>query len=585
MDAQTEPNPLTDSPTAVPQAMLYPAWKSLISWGNGGLERIRRSRRLQIGLVASGVGILGLFLIVLLNAGDRSTETRSAETRSAESRSAESRSTGSQTIEVADSDPVSSPPSAANSPATKPVDRSSSAEALGNLSENKKAREATKQSRETVDHLIPAPTTTIPMTIPADTALDPARQATLDPATAQTQNSMPNLPPESAIAESPASIPADPADLAGPADPATRATPAAALPTASTVDSTASPLASAATASGAQAGSRLKTGGVRTRSELRTGVPDRYTDEHCWALLQRYGVLIPPGADILEVNGEPIAVSGLEPISRVRGPYLLLPKGEHLVRFRMNQPALRVQIEGHFGDEYAMMREFFGVAEDIQTDWLTDRARRAYDVHRTGFLLNFEGAAYAAKEDWAAAERKFRRTLAVQPTFSPAHLNLAHCLARRGDQAGAAREVRLAQQFNVGNLFGLQAAIDSLVRDWKVEEESASPLILPLAEYQAATKLTEVDQRMIALLQGISKYAVQPSDRAKVLNNLAVHFADRQQADLSLEYFRDALQAARGDSASRSNLVRHMFSQMEAVCRTAGYAEAEEYAAMQRRTR
>jgi len=329
-------------------------------------------------------------------------------------------------------------------------------------------------------------------------------------------------------------------------------------------------------------GSSLRAGVGSGPNAIRSGQTNRYTDEHCFELQRQYGVRVPPNATMIEVNGAPLPVTGVNDFGQVRGPFVLLPQGEHVVRFQPGGTLTQVEIGAHFFDEYEAMRQFFGVGSQLRTDWLSDRGAQAYDVHRTPFLLNLQGAGYAAEGQWEAAERKFRRALSTNPSFSPAHLNLAHCLARRGAHAEAMREVQLAGAFNVGNVYGLQAVIVKQDSSGTMQGASGFATTLDVAAYVSAEPLADVDRRMVAFLQGISKYAVERQERVKILNNLAVHFADSRRTELALEYFRDALLVAKSAGAAREPLVRKILSHMETACRDARFAEADEYALMQR---
>ena len=86
---------------------------------------------------------------------------------------------------------------------------------------------------------------------------------------------------------------------------------------------------------------------------------------------------------------------------------------------------------------------------------------------------------------------------------------------------------------------------------------------------------------MRALLEGISKYAVEDAERAKILNNLAVHFADRGRPERALHHFREALAVLKLAGPERFELAARVFANMSRVCRKAGFDEADEYEQMQ----
>lgn len=310
------------------------------------------------------------------------------------------------------------------------------------------------------------------------------------------------------------------------------------------------------------------------------GVSTVYTDRDCRLLQARYGVRIPPAATMIEVDGLRLPVLNPARLAESRSPLLFLPRGEHVVRFRTNEP-IRITIRSDLFTEYRKMHRFFDVAGKVRSEALIDRGARAADVHGAPFLLNFAGASHAGANRWDVAERKFRRSLAVNPTFSPAHLNLAECLLRRKLPQQAAREVELADVFNVGNVYGLAAAVAQFRRRLELSLEWGEPIDAEAVSYLSEQTLSEEDLRMVALLEGIGKYAVGDADRGKVLNNLAVHLADVGYPELALHHFRNALQVVKlADPQQRYDLTRTIFANMSDVCRKAGFAEAEEYRRM-----
>lgn len=310
------------------------------------------------------------------------------------------------------------------------------------------------------------------------------------------------------------------------------------------------------------------------------GVSNEYTDRDCRLLQARYAVRVPAAATILEVDGLRLPILNPARLAESRSPLLFLPRGTHWVRFRANEP-IQVTIRSDLFGEYQRMRRFFDVGGRVRGEALIDRGARAADVHGTPFLLNFAGASYAGANEWDVAERKFRRSLSVNPLFGPAHLNLAECLLRRGLRAEAAREVELADFFNVGNVFGLAGAIAQFRRRLAIPIEWGEPIDVETVAYLSEEALSQEDLRLRALIKGISKYAVSDADRGKILNNLAVHLADRGYPEMALHHFRDALEVIRfAEPAERYALTRKVFSNMSEVCRRAGFAEADEYRRM-----
>ena len=74
----------------------------------------------------------------------------------------------------------------------------------------------------------------------------------------------------------------------------------------------------------------------------------------------------------------------------------------------------------------------------------------------------------------------------VNPTFSPAHLNLCRCLLDScWVREEAVREVNLADVFNVGNVFGLAHAIGDTRRELSLPVGQLQPVEMVAAAYMA----------------------------------------------------------------------------------------------------
>jgi len=311
------------------------------------------------------------------------------------------------------------------------------------------------------------------------------------------------------------------------------------------------------------------------------GVGREYDDLHCQRIQFTYGIRIPSAATIIEVDGLRLPIESPGKLGESVSPMLLLPRGVHAVRFRATESPVEVTVKSDFRTEYDAMRKFFRVGDALLDSELLGRGARAMDVHGAPFLLNFTGGGQAEQEKHDVAERQFRRALCVNPTFSPAHLNLAECLLRRKARAEAVREIEFADIFNVGNVYGIAGATARLRQKLKIPMEQRGPIDVSALSYISQEKLSEEDERLVALMDGISKYAVKSEERGKILNNLAVHFADTNRPETALHWFRNALAVVKASGGERFSVARQIFSHMSDVCQQAGFAEAEQYRKMQ----
>ena len=97
--------------------------------------------------------------------------------------------------------------------------------------------------------------------------------------------------------------------------------------------------------------------------------------------------------------------------------------------------------------------------------------------------------------------------------FSPAHLNLAECYLQKNKKLEAAAEIELADAFNVGDVFGVSAAVAAARRRLGTSVDKSDPVDVAQRSYISTEPLAEEDRRLIALLEGISKYAVGDAER------------------------------------------------------------------------
>lgn len=311
------------------------------------------------------------------------------------------------------------------------------------------------------------------------------------------------------------------------------------------------------------------------------GLSSLYYDQDCREIQDRHGIRIPPGATILEVDGLRLPVESPGALADSVAPYLFLPRGEHVVRFRTSDRPIAVTIGSDLFGHYRAMRSYFDIEGAVKAGELMRRSGQAMDVHGAPFLLNFMGARHAREDHWDAAERHFRRALAVNPAFAPAHLNLAECLRRRNAKDDAIRETLSADAFNVGNVFGLAEPIVQMRRKLGLPLDRSDPVDAAAFSYASVEEISEEDRRLVALMEGISKYAVNAGERGKILNNLAVHFADSGRPELALHHFRKALAVVKQAGTERFAVGRKILANMSQVCRKAGFEEADEYKQMQ----
>ena len=91
-----------------------------------------------------------------------------------------------------------------------------------------------------------------------------------------------------------------------------------------------------------------------------------------------------------------------------------------------------------------------------------------------------------------------------------------------------------------------------------LEVAAVEPVDLAGLSYVTGETQSEEDLRLTAILDGVSKYAVRDEERAKILNNLAIHFADTGRPELALHHFHRALETMLYAGERRFELARQV---------------------------
>ena len=348
---------------------------------------------------------------------------------------------------------------------------------------------------------------------------------------------------------------------------------------------------------------------TKVPSRGKRGLSQEYDDRQCRQYQSElygiggHGILIPPSAEILEVDGVRLPITGVTKLQKSPYPFLFLPKGIHYVRFRPDEFSVQVKVEqeprnilpeyndGFLRTDYDAMRQYFGLSkatDPIQLGQIITRAGDAFDGYTQPFLLNIHAAYHISKGENVAARRKYNRALYINPTFSPSHLNLAWIHFNQKQYESAKREVRLAAAFNVGNVFGLKKEIVDLEQEInqklkdlsKDEEIAASMVAFSSSAYLPREFLSEQDKSMRALMEAVSKYAILEEERAKILANLAIHFSDEGKNGWALHSFRNAMRVLRMGGQEKYPLAKKIMIQMIKCCKGEYANERAEYVQM-----
>ena len=278
----------------------------------------------------------------------------------------------------------------------------------------------------------------------------------------------------------------------------------------------------------------------------------------------KFSMPLPDGLATIVVDGRKLPIKNPGELVRKGGfrhPALFLPKGTHFVQFRDDESLGILAEKGadakptpivkddFFSQWYAGVRAKFTGPEALgklgANLW---EAKWDFQSPMTPHLM---GNYYFAQGKFKAAERKYWQAIRENPCFALAHLNLACIYARHSDGLGrtgvdfkrrAAEELHWAEQFDVGDVFGVQKAIGALRDELKLAPLAEAPA-LRFEDYRSADTMEARDLRAVGIFDAAMKYLRTDVERAKLMNNKAVYFKLKHKYDSAIDAYNDALRA------------------------------------------
>jgi tetratricopeptide (TPR) repeat protein len=298
--------------------------------------------------------------------------------------------------------------------------------------------------------------------------------------------------------------------------------------------------------------------------------------------LRDFGVAIPPGASIVEVDGVALPVRNPSELAGQAGVPLVLPYGKHVVRFAKTNPPRVIEPKRWFLDAYREAATQVHENGRWSFDRLLELSRRSLDRFTEPLVPHLWGNFYWQEDQHDAAVRHYAWALEIAPTFAPSYFNLAQLSHERGDDDAARRYLRLADLWNAQNAYGLSNALNGLRTSLGSGEESADE---DQPDWFVADhgSLTSRDQDMIAVLRSAAEFAPRPTERAKILNNLGAYFEHIGKPELALESYRTAasvLGAAKLENEER-RVIQGILENLARVCRKADMPEYRRYERLQ----
>ena len=281
-------------------------------------------------------------------------------------------------------------------------------------------------------------------------------------------------------------------------------------------------------------------------------------------------------------------------------PALFLPQGTHFVRFheegnpetqpeKATGPSAPISKEAFFSGRYAAIRGLFsGEDGKVSISKLAPNLWEAKENFQSPLTPHLLGNYHFSQAKFEAAERKYWQAIRVDPCFALSHLNLACLYAKHSRdlrpragvdfKARAADELHWAEEFNVGDAFGVAQAIAALRQEMNIPPMPDVPEFR-LQDYQSAEAMDAADRRAVGVLNAAMKYLSNDIERAKLVNNKAVYFRYKQKNDLALGAYKEAwrvLGDAVKDPAAREVALR-ILDNAAALCKTQWHGGNEEF--------
>lgn len=282
------------------------------------------------------------------------------------------------------------------------------------------------------------------------------------------------------------------------------------------------------------------------------------------------------------LNGVPILTEVASPSSQ--GWPLILPAGEHVWQIGEAgaiQTRVVTRTFAHFYLEEKALTQKDG---RYSFDRLAERTKPIAAAFREPVLPHLWGNYFWQENEREAAIRFWKQAARIEPSFAPAHLNLAFAHAEQKNDAAALKALALADHCNPLDAYGIAAHIQSLQERlglWKALD--TAPFWSPLEYQPTARVLTGEPKQVVQTLRTIARYTTQPVDRVKALNNAGVYLTHRSQPEQALEPLQQALDimVREGMLSNEPALLKTLFGNLERAAKDAGLAEHRLYGWLQ----
>lgn len=282
------------------------------------------------------------------------------------------------------------------------------------------------------------------------------------------------------------------------------------------------------------------------------------------------------------LNGSPVLTEVGTPSSS--GWPLILPAGEHVWQIGETGPVQTRVVTRTFAHFYLEEKALAQKDGQYSFERLAERTKPIAAAFREPVLPHLWGNFFWQENEREAAIRFWKQAARIEPSFAPAHLNLAFAHAEQKNDSAALKALALADHCNPLDAYGIAAHIQSLQERlglWKALD--TAPFWSPLEFQPTARVLTGESKQVVQTLRTISQYATQPVDRVKALNNAGVYLTHRSQPEHALEPLQQALDimVREGLLSREPALLKTLFGNLERAAKDAGLAEHRLYGWLQ----
>jgi len=282
------------------------------------------------------------------------------------------------------------------------------------------------------------------------------------------------------------------------------------------------------------------------------------------------------------LNGRPVLTEVGSPSSS--GWPLILPAGKHVWQTGETGPVQTRSVTRTFAHFYLEEKALTQQDGQYSFERLAERTKPIAAAFREPVLPHLWGNYFWQENEREAAIRFWKQAARIEPSFAPAHLNLAFAHAEQKNDSAALKALALADHCNPLDAYGIAAHVHSLQERlgiWRALD--TAPFWSPLDFQPTAKTLTGEPKQVVQTLRTIAQYATQPVERVKALNNAGVYLTHRSLPDQALEPLQQALDimVREGLPAREPALLKTLFGNLARAAKDAGLAEHRLYGWLQ----